>query len=373
MVLDPTHHQYCVILAGGTGSRFWPYSRESHPKQFIDFLDTGKSLLQLSYHRYLKHFAKERLLVVSNVDYRAQLREQLPELPEECLLLEPTHRNTAPAIAYAVRHIYALDPDAVVTIAPCDHLIVAPEEFVELVADGCRLAEKKSGEIVTIGIRPTYPETNYGYIQAVSRDEKQTEGAGAQPYEVKTFTEKPNAEMAQVLMDSGEFFWNSGLFIARADTFITELKTHLPELTERLYARDEVWGTAEEESFVSAVLPYSPNISFDYAVMEKAEHVTMLLSDAGWVDLGTWSAIHSMADKDEQGNAVLGKGPKICNSCRNTLVVSEDPNRLIALEGMEDVVVIDHKDVLLVCKINDLDKIKQLIFDAGSIDRKFVE
>nr|WP_321775957.1 sugar phosphate nucleotidyltransferase [uncultured Porphyromonas sp.] len=372
MVPDPTLHEYCVILAGGTGSRFWPYSRESHPKQFIDFLGTGKSLLQLSYHRYLKHFPRERLLVVSNVDYLQQLRDQLPELPAECLLLEPTHRNTAPAIAYAARHIYARDPEAVITIAPCDHLVIAPEEFVELAVKGCRLADKP-GEIVTIGIRPTYPETNYGYIQAVAREERAGEDAKDQPYEVKTFTEKPNAEMAQVLMDSGEFFWNSGLFIARAKTFIDELKWHLPELTERLYAREDVWGTDEEEDYVRTVLPYSPNISFDYAVMEKAEHVTMLLSDAGWVDLGTWSAIHSMAEKDAQGNAVLGPGPKICNSCRNTLVVSEAPDRLIALEGMEDVVVIDHKDVLLVCKINDLDKIKQLIFDAGSIDRKFVE
>lgn len=372
MALDPTLHQYCVILAGGMGSRFWPYSRESHPKQFIDFLGTGRSLIQISYRRYLKRFAPERLLIISNVDYEPQIREQLPELPAENLLLEPTHRNTAPAIAYAARHIYARDPEAVVTIAPCDHVVMESEDFLEVVMQGCRLADEP-GEIVTIGIRPTYPETNYGYIQAVSREGGRADAVVGQPYEVKTFTEKPNREMAQVLMESGEFFWNSGLFIARADTFISELKAHLPELTERLYAQEEVWGTVEERDFVESVFPYSPNISFDYAVMEKAEQVTMLLSDAGWVDLGTWSTIQAMAEKDSSGNALLGGGAKICNACHNTLVVSDTPDQLVAVEGMSDTIVVSHKDVVLVCKRDSLDKIKQLIFDAGNIDKKYVE
>lgn len=371
MVSDPTRHQYCVILAGGMGSRFWPFSREQHPKQFIDFLGIGRSLLQVTYKRYRRCFAPERTFIVTNTDYADMVREQLPDLPEAALLPEPTHRNTAPSIAYAVRHLLALDPEAVVTVAPCDHVIAEEEAFVDLVVRGMELAEEERS-IVTIGIRPTYPETNYGYIQAVD-EEADSPVTSGRHYRVKTFTEKPTAEMAKLLMESGEFFWNSGLFIARADTFISELRMHIPELTERLFAREEVWGSPDEAEFVETVFPYSPSISFDYAVMEKAERVTMLLSDAGWVDVGTWSTVYAMAEKDERGNLLLGRGPALCNSCDRTMVVNDDPERLVAVEGIEDAVIVCHKDVVLVCKSDSLDRIKQLIFDAESIDPKYVK
>lgn len=362
---------YCVILAGGVGRRFWPYSRKSYPKQFLDFFNSGESLLQMTCKRIEKSIPIERVIISTNQRYRDIVKEQLPHLPPQNILCESQNRNTASSIAYATRHLYELDPNAVVVITPSDHLVTDSVAFGELIIEAAQYAISEE-KIVTLGIKPIYPEVGYGYIQAhPSPVTPKHEEPSSACYPVKTFIEKPNSEMARILVDSGEFYWNSGLFVAKASVLIEEIKRHVPEIAERLYADSAVWGGEGEEVFVHETLPYCPNISFDYAVMEKSEEVLMLVAEMGWTDVGTWSSTYQLTDKDPNANATVGTKQTIYSDSRNNLVVMNDPEKLVVLQGIDSLLVVESDDVLLICRRGDEDKLRQVMAEAQSLDKKY--
>ena len=367
---DP--HSYCVILAGGIGSRLWPFSRKNRPKQFLDVLGTGITLLQMTHRRFLKSFAEDHIFVITNERYADLVLEQLPDLPPECLLAEPIQRNTATSIAFASMHILSRDPHAVVAFAPCDHLIIKEKEFGEDLDLALRKAAEEKG-IITLGIKPAYIETGYGYIQAIDPEKPGAELVTEHFYPVKAFTEKPDRNMAKVLVESGEFFWNTGFFIARARCFTEALAKYFPELTERLYKKPEVWNTPEEQAFLEEVFPYLPSNSFDYAVMEKAQGVKMLLCDFGWTDLGSWNSIDTIIKHDKDRNGFVGKAKTLFNDSANNLVFTDRDDHLIVLQGVTDLLVVEKDNVLVVCRKGDEQKLKQVMPDAGNIDKKFVE
>lgn len=366
---------YCVILAGGIGSRFWPYSRRSYPKQFLDFFGTGESFIRMTYRRFAMAFDPEHIIVVTNTIYKDIVREQLPELPETNILQEPCYRNTASAIAYATMHIKAKCPDATVVYAPSDHMVLKEDVFREYVRMALDHAAESSS-MVTLGIRPTHPETGYGYIQ-IGQETTNGEVFDAPKvgafYPVKTFTEKPNKHMCKVLVESGEFFWNSGLFFANIGCMTKAIETHLPEVAERLFAHPEFYGTADEQKHINEVFPYSQNISFDYGVMEKTDNVHMLLCDMGWADLGTWSAIYNIAAKDKNQNSSVGKADFIFNDSNQNMVVVDKPDTLVLLQGISDTIVVQHGNVLMICRKGEEHKLKQGLIEAGSINEMYVE
>lgn len=362
--------RYVVILAGGMGKRFWPYSRRSHPKQFLDFIGTGETLLQMTYWRFRKAFSPEEILVVTNATYAPIVREQLPEMSERELLLEPNPRNTASAIAYAALHIEGQSPGSVLVVAPSDHLVTKEDRFIQRIATACEVAGS-SHNIITLGIRPTYPEVGYGYIQALPEGAAELkEGA---LYKVKTFIEKPNLEMARLLLDSGEFYWNAGLFVAQPQVIIKAFQQHSSEIYERLNAEPAKWGSAEEQAYVAEQYPYCPSISFDYAVMEKADNVMVLLADIGWTDVGTWTSTYNLAPKDQAGNAIIGQSRHLFRDSSDNLVVADDPELLVVLQGLSDVMVVKRDNVLLLCRRGDEHKLKQVVPEAQAIDDKYIE
>lgn len=368
-VMSNKDNQYCVILAGGVGRRFWPYSNKKHPKQFLDFFESGESLLQMSYRRFRSYFSADHIFVVTNRDYHEIVREQVPELSGSNILLEPSHRNTAAAIAYGTMHVHAIDPDSTIVVAPSDHLVSDEALFVSCIAAALEHAEYGC-DIITLGIKPAYPETGYGYIQAIDPEHPERELEHGRFYPVKTFTEKPNKYMSKVLVDSGEFFWNSGLFIASGACYLREFRTYMPELCERLYANPEVWGTEGEQEYINEQFPYCPNISFDYGVMEKADNVKMLLCDFGWADLGTWNSIYTLAPKDDDNNASVGCAKKVYHDSERNLVVTDNPNSIVVLQGLNDILVVQKGDILLICPRGDQDKLKQILPEVQQFDQK---
>ncbi|MDO4771853.1 mannose-1-phosphate guanylyltransferase [Porphyromonas sp.] len=366
---------YCVILAGGIGSRFWPYSRRSYPKQFLDFFGTGESLIQMTYRRFAMAFDPEHIIVVTNAKYADLVRQQLPEIPENNILKEPCYRNTAAAIAYATMHIKAEKPDAVVVFAPSDHMVLKEDTFREYVKMALDHADETQA-MVTLGIRPTHPETGYGYIQIggeTTKGEVFDSPKVGEFYPVKAFTEKPNKHMCKVLVESGEFFWNSGLFFASVGCMIKAIETHLPETAERLFSHPELYGTPREQQHVDEVFPYAQNISFDYGVMEKTDNVHMLLCDMGWADLGTWSAIYNIVAKDKSQNTPIGKADFIFNDSTQNLVVVDKPGTLVLLQGISDTIVVQQGNVLMICRKGEEHKLKQGLVEAASIDEGYVE
>ena len=323
-------NNYCVILAGGIGSRFWPFSRETYPKQFLDFFGTGRSLLQITYDRFTQIIPKENIYIATNESYSDLVRQQLPQLKDGQILLEPTRRNTAPSVAYAAYHIRAINPDANIVVAPSDHLILKEDVFLEEVRKGLDFV-RDNDALLTMGIRPSRPETGYGYIQSCDLT---TDGIT----QVKTFTEKPNLELAKIFYESGEFFWNSGIFMWNVNAIIDAFHKYLPEIAVRF-------------------------ISIDYGIMEKAENVYMLCIDMGWADLGTWGSLFDIADKDTNGNTPLKTKALLYESSGNVIALN-DPNRLAVIQGLQDYIVAESGNVLLICKREDEQRIKEFMADA---------
>lgn len=365
---------YCVILAGGVGRRFWPYSRKGYPKQFLDFFNSGESLLQMTCKRISNIIPIEHIIVSTNIHYRDIVKEQLPHIPHQNILCESQNRNTASSIAYATRHLYEIDPNAVVVITPADHLVTDNKTFGQLLGIASQYAVASS-KIVTLGIKPTYPEVGYGYIQAcpdpVSPLRADDFSSKCDCYPVKTFIEKPNSEMARILVDSGEFYWNSGIFVAKASVLIDEIKHHVPEIAERLYADNAIWGGDGEETFVHDSLPYCPNISFDYAVMEKSDKVLMLKADMGWTDVGTWSSMYQLTGKDHNANATIGTEQTIYNDSQGNLVVMKDSKKLVVLQGIDNTLVVESDDILLICRRGDEGKLRQVVAEAHTMDKNY--
>lgn len=347
---------YCVIMGGGIGSRFWPFSRESFPKQFLDFWGTGRSLLQMTFDRFNKIIPTENIYIVTNERYGELIKNQLPELQDKQILLEPTRRNTAPCIAYAAYHIRNCNPNANIVVAPSDHLIQKEEVFLADVQKGLDFV-RDNDALVTLGIKPSRPETGYGYIQ--SSDAKIDDFL-----KVKTFTEKPNLELAKVFMQSGEFFWNSGLFLWNVNTIIDAFKKYLPDLTARFDLGLDAFNTPAERDFIAEHYPYSPNISIDYGIMEKADNVYMLCVDFGWADLGTWGSLYELGDPDDHENVVLKSSKALLYESTGNLVSLEDPDRLLVVQGLDDHIIAESGNVLMICRKGDEQRIKQFMTDA---------
>lgn len=356
------NQNYCVIMAGGVGSRFWPFSRNNRPKQFLDFFGTGRSLLQMTYDRFRQLVPAENILIVSNTIYKEMILEQLPEINEKQVLLEPHRRNTAPCIAYAVSRIRAITDKANIIVAPSDHLILKENDFIETLKTGLEFVEKNDS-LLTLGIKPSRPETGYGYIQI-------DEGAG-NLRKVKTFTEKPNAQLAQVFYETGEFFWNSGIFLWNINTIVKAFDTLLPDVASKFASGQSVFNTPEEQKFIDAIYPTCMNISIDYGIMEKAGNVYVLCSDFGWTDLGTWGSLYEMSEKDEHENVTLKCNTLFYESEQNIIALPQ--GKLAVIEGLSGYLVAESDNVLLICKKDEEARIRQFVNDAVvSFDGEFI-
>ncbi|MDE6417578.1 MAG: mannose-1-phosphate guanylyltransferase [Duncaniella sp.] len=347
-------HRYCVIMCGGVGSRFWPYSREDCPKQFIDFLGTGRSLLQMSYDRILPVVPKENIVVVTNAKYAGLIREQLPDIEPHNILLEPARRNTAPCIAWAAYHIHALDPEASMIVTPSDHLITGEHVFEDCVRRGFDFVESHDA-LLTLGITPTRPDTGYGYIQI---------GGQVEPgiLKVKTFTEKPNLELAKVFLESGEFFWNAGIFLWKATSIIAALHRYDPDLTALFDRGAHLFGTPAEDTFIGENFESCPANSIDYAVMEKADNVYVECADFAWNDLGTWGSLYDNSPKTVGTNVTRDARVLAYDAERNMVAVPS--GKLVVLDSLSDYIVADTGDALIICPKSREQRIKQMVTDV---------
>lgn len=352
--------KYCIIMAGGVGSRFWPVSRNAVPKQFLDILGTGSSFLQQTYNRFLKIIPKENILIVTSEIYADITREQLPDIPKENILLEPHKRNTAPCIAYATYKLLKRDPNAVVVVAPSDHLIIDESKFLNTV-EKAMLYASENDVLCTMGIKPTRPETGYGYIQMNCSDIKVIEGLKA--YSVKTFTEKPDKELAKVLVNSGEFLWNSGIFVWNLQTIKAEMENYIPDIASQFREGMDLYYTEQEEGYIKSLYENCNGISIDYGVMEKTSKSWVFESHFGWSDLGTWDSLYNQLEKDESGNLVQSNLNMI-DKVKNSIIVSSDKNKLIVVKDLDNYMVINTNDVLLICPRNSKDY-KDVITDLA--------
>ena len=342
-------NHFVVIMAGGVGSRFWPMSRNHYPKQFQDILGTGKTLLQETYSRFRSYIPAENIYIVTNVIYQDLVSRQLPELYKSQILLEPVGRNTAPCVAYAAMKIHQKNANAVIVVTPSDHLVIHTDLFrndIELALNSC----EKSDIIMTLGISPTRPDTGYGYIQYIDQNNA--------PFKVKTFTEKPSVEIAKTFLESGDFVWNSGLFIFNSKCIIDSFKKYLPEMYELFYNIRKSFHTPEEYDLIASIYPKCKNISMDYGIMEKADNVYVIRSDFGWSDLGTWASLYEQSTKDDYQN-VISENTILNDSSGN--IVKAPKEKLVVLEGIKDTIIIDNPDILLVCNINKEQNVREIV------------
>ena len=382
-------NNYCVIMAGGVGSRFWPFSRENKPKQFLDFFGTGRSLLQMTVDRFRPIVPIENMFIVTNVAYKQMIMEQIPDLAEAQILCEPARRNTAPCIAYATAHIRALclkragmtaanqdwnhpEMQANIVVAASDHLILEEDKFRETICKAFEFVAQNDA-IATLGMHPTRPETGYGYIQFVrdELDELKVESLKLKDiYPVKTFTEKPNLEMAKVFLESGDFLWNSGIFIWNLKTISEAFRYLLPEVADRFREGELLMGTDKEEAFIEDIFPKCPSISVDYGIMEKAENVYVIPSSFGWSDLGTWGSLYELSEKDEHENVSLHSSALFYEAEKN--IVTLEPGKLAVIQGVEDMIIAEQGNVLLVCKKGEEQRIKHFVADVqGRFEGRF--
>ena len=350
------NNRYCVIMCGGVGSRFWPFSKAALPKQFIDFFGTGRSLLQTAVDRIQGIVPFDNILLLTNESYEPLIREQLPEIQDSQILLEPTRRNTAPCIAWAAHHIKALNPEAKMMVAPSDHLIINVEKFRQSVLDAFDFIEGRDA-LVTMGIKPSRPETGYGYIQV-------GEPIQGNFSSVKTFTEKPDENLARIFLESGEFFWNAGMFFWSADSILKALNTCAPEIDTVFERGKQYFGTAQEMEYINANFEACPSISIDFAVMEKARNVYVETVDFGWNDLGTWRSLYDNSPKNSDGNVTQKCKALMFNSHNNIVAIKGD--KLVGASGLEGYIVADVDDALLIVPLEEEQRIKQYVNEVKS-------
>ncbi|MFH0866113.1 MAG: mannose-1-phosphate guanylyltransferase [Bacteroidota bacterium] len=351
-------NQYCVIMAGGIGTRFWPMSRTSHPKQFIDILGTGQTLLGQTYSRFVKIIRKENIYIVTNDQYKKLVINQIPDINEEQIVCEPSRRNTAPCIAYACYKIHCLNPDANIVVAPSDHIIMKEEVFLEIISSALK-ATAANNWLLTLGIKPSRPDTGYGYIQF---NEAITYQKDKRIKKVKTFTEKPVLDMAKQFLKSGDFLWNSGIFIWTAKNIIEAFEKHEPEISSFFKEGLKKYNTPKEKAFIKDTYTVCRSISIDYAVMEKADNVYVLQSDFGWSDLGTWGSLYETRNKNKEGNAVVGKNVMIYDS--KNCIVNMPNEKLVILQGLHDCIIVESDGILLICKMSDEQHIRKFVNDV---------
>jgi len=342
---------YVVLMAGGVGTRFWPYSRNSRPKQFLDVLGVGKTLLQSTYERFLPLCPKENILIVTHEEHLAITREQLPEMSVENILTEPMRKNTAPCIIYSSIKIYKQNPDAVIVVAPSDHLILDEAEFQQTIKS-CFDQAKNQDKLVTLGIKPIRPETGYGYIQYID--------AKPELKKVKTFTEKPELSLAKKFIDSGDFVWNAGIFVWGVKAILEAFKKHLPEMTEVFEEASQSFNTAEERSALQAAYVQTKSISIDYGIMEKADNVYVWLSSFAWSDLGSWSSLHDNSNKDSNNNAI--SADSLVYDTRNS-VIKGPKDKLIVVQGLNGFLVGAFDNVVIVCEKDKEELFRKIVND----------
>lgn len=345
-------------MAGGVGSRFWPMSRTAHPKQFMDILGSGKTLLQQTYDRFARLCPKENIYIVTNDSYVELVKEQIKGIAEGNILSEPARKNTAPCVAYACYKIAQLNPEALTVIAPSDHLIVKEDTFVKAIK-ACFLKASKEDCLVTLGIRPSRPDTGYGYIQFVESEAKEND---KRIKKVKTFTEKPDLEMAKFFIQSGDFLWNSGIFIWSVKSVINAFEKYSPDMDAIFREGNEDYNTPNESKFIEKAYSNCKNISIDYAIMEKAENVYVRSSIIGWSDLGTWGSLYDHIKHDDNKNAIVGKNVMVYNSKNCIVNVAKD--KLVVMQGLEDYIVVESDGILLICKKEDEQQIRTFVNDV---------
>jgi len=348
-------NNFCVIMAGGTGTRFWPLSTQKKPKQFLDILNTGSSLLQLTFDRFKQVCPVENIFVVTNELYGQLVKEQLPELSENQILVEPEKKNTAPCIAYANHKIKSINQKANIVVTPSDHLILKENEFIEVIKNGLQFTQNNDA-LLTLGINPHRPETGYGYIQ-IDPEKKAKENSNI--FKVKTFTEKPNLDLARKFYESGEYYWNSGVFIWSLDSINKAFKSYLPNIDTLFEKGKNRYNTDDEKNFIHEVYFQSNSISIDYGIMEKADNVYVYTSDFGWADLGTWGSLQEFLDKDKQGNSVTGDNVLLYDVKNSIINVSK--GKIAVIKGLENYIVVDSEDKLLVYKKEDEQEIKDVV------------
>lgn len=345
------NNTYVAIMAGGVGSRFWPASREERPKQFLDILGVGKSLLRLTFERFLDLCPAEHIFIVTNGKYKAQVKEHLPELTDNQILCEPSRNNTAPCIAYTAFKLQVLNPEANLIVAPSDHIILQEKKFTGILQKALAFTAQNDA-LLTLGIQPTRPDTGYGYINF------EAESTTDDVHPVKRFTEKPPLEKAKEFVASGEYLWNAGIFIWRVETVLKAFKAHAPAIHEILGSDTSCYNTDKEQDFIDQKYPTTPKISVDFAIMEKADNVFTIPSSFGWSDLGTWGSLHVESNKDKLGNATSGQ--RILLHDTHNSLVRISPNKLAVIGGLDNFIVVDEGDVLLIYPKNREQEIKQL-------------
>lgn len=351
-------NQYCIIMAGGVGTRFWPMSTTSHPKQFLDILGTGRTLIQQTFDRFKELCPPENIYVVTSDIYETLVGDQLPLIPKANILTEPTRRNTAPCVAYASYKIHKLNPHAITVVAPSDHLIIKEDVFIKAIKS-CFAKAKSEDCLVTLGIKPTRPDTGYGYIQFVNETSKEKD---KRIYKVKTFTEKPDLDMAKFFMDSGDFLWNSGIFIWSTKSVIKSLEQNDPELATVFKDGEEFYNTPQEKDFIKKAYNICKNISIDYSLLEKAKNVYVRSSLIGWSDLGTYGSLFNHIKHDKGNNALVGKNimQYDCKDC----IVHVPKDKLVVIQGLEDYIVVESDGVLMICKKQDEQQIRNFVNDV---------
>ncbi len=351
-------HNFCVIMAGGVGARFWPMSRTSHPKQFIDILGTGETLIQQTFNRFRNICPRENMYVVTNEIYFDLVREQLPKIPPDQILLEPSRRNTAPCVAYANYRILLRDPEARIVVAPSDHVILKEDIFTANIKSALE-AVANNDWLLTLGIKPSRPDTGYGYIQY---NEGTVYPKDPHLRRVKTFTEKPNLDLALTFLKCGDFLWNAGIFIWSVKSIMKAFAEHLPEVDLLFKKGITVYNTSKEKDFIRDAYTICKSISIDYGVMEKASNVYVLAADFGWSDLGTWGSLFENRPKDKHSNAVVGKNVILYDS--KNCIVNMPNDKVAVLEGLNDYIVVESDNVLLVCRKANEQQIRQFVNDV---------
>jgi len=339
-------------MAGGIGSRFWPMSRTDFPKQFLDILGTGKTLIQQTFERYAKLVPKENIYIITAGEYVPIVKKQLPDISHENILAEPSRKNTAPCIAYIAFKLIKKDPKALMIAAPADNLILETDEFIKTAKKALNFVDHINA-LVTIGVKPSYPNTGYGYIQ------HDTKEAAPDVYKVKTFTEKPNLELAKTFISSGDFLWNAGIFTWKVKTILEAFEKYLPEIYDVFASEKDKFNTPQEAEAIEDIYPQCTNISVDFGVMENADNVYLVPASFSWSDLGTWNSAWEIMEKDYFGNAVSGKKVVVVDAKNCMVYVPE--NKLVLLQGLDDFIIVDTKDVLLICKKEKEQEIKEYV------------
>ena len=351
------NHNHIVIMAGGVGSRIWPMSVENKPKQFIDVLGVGRSLLQLTYDRFKGLCPNENVWIVTNKKYDAWIKEQLPEVPAENILLEPCRRNTAPCIAYVSWHIKAKDPKANLVITPSDHIVMDTAEFRRVITQ-CLKFTSETDAILTLGMKPNRPETAYGYIQA---DLSSSSPRNKEIFRIDTFREKPDLQTAQKYIQQNNFFWNAGIFIWSVSTIVNAFRIYSPAISKIFENMLSIYGTDKEQEMIDLHYPECENISVDYAIMEKAEEIFVCPASFGWSDLGSWSSLYMHTRHDLYGNSLIGPDINVYDT--HNCMIHTTQEKKVVVQGLDDYIVDEKDNLLLICKISEEQRIRQFSGD----------